>query len=88
MSGKEQGKMTPQHHEAFLKKLGISEEEHERWHEEHRAITPEEHKALMRKMGISEEDREWHERQRMAYESGCAGQVRLFAVLEAGFNSI
>ncbi len=48
------------------KKLGrpISEEEHKRWHQEHRdrKMTPAEHRQFTKKMGVTEEeDRRWHE---------------------------
>lgn len=42
--------------------MTMTEEEHQKWHEEHHEMTPEQHRALMKKMGISEEeDKEWHE---------------------------
>jgi len=43
----------------FHEKLGLSDEEHKRWHEEHGdppALTPEEHEFLLRKMGITREE--------------------------------
>lgn len=41
--------------------MAMTEEEHERWHNELQEMTSEQHEALMRKMGISKEDDEkWH----------------------------
>ena len=43
--------------------MEMTEEEHERWHQEPWEMSPGEHDALIRKMGITEDqDREWHEK--------------------------
>lgn len=41
--------------------MTMTEEEHQKWHDEHPEMTPELHSAFMKKMGISEEeDKKWH----------------------------
>ena len=41
--------------------MTLTNEEHDRFHQENRDLTPEKHDALMKKLGITrEQDEEWH----------------------------